>query len=37
MDNQNDRSVINSSVCYRTREITLMKFEDFSLKVLREV
>lgn len=37
MDNQNDRSVINSSVCYRTREIALMKFEDFSLKVLREV
>ena len=37
MDNQNDRSVINRSVCYRTVEIALMKFEDFSLKVLREV
>ena len=37
MDNQNDRSVINRSVCYRTGENALMKFEDFSLKVLREV
>ena len=37
MDNQNGRSMVNSSVCYRTGEITLMKFEDFSLKVLREV
>ena len=37
MDNQNDRSVINRSVCYRTGEIALMKFEGFSLKVLREV
>ena len=37
MDNQNDRSMVNSAVCYRTRKITLMKFEDVSLKVLREV
>ena len=37
MDNQNGRSMVNSSVYYRTGEITLMKFEDFSLKVLREV
>ena len=37
MDNQNERSVINRSVYCRTEEIALMKFEDFSLKVLREV
>ena len=37
MDNQNDRSVVNSFVYYRTENIALMKFEDFSLKVLREV
>ena len=36
MDNQNECSVINSSVYYRMKEITLMKFEAFSLKVQRE-